>query len=54
MSDTHADDKNPPVTKSESGICHSTGGAYYKRTKNFTSYQTMEECFASSGSKPNK
>lgn len=33
------------VTKlSRSGICHAPGSTYYSRTKNFTSYNTLEEC----------
>ena len=33
------------VKKSKSGICHCPGGQYYERTKNFTAYPTIEECF---------
>ena len=44
----------PPVKKSKSGICHAKGSTYYSRTKNYTSYQTMEACLKSGGRKPKK
>ena len=40
--------ENPPVKKSNSEICHATDSSYYKRTKNFTAYETLEDCLASS------
>jgi hypothetical protein len=45
---------DPPVKKSENGICHPKGGTYYKRTKNYTPYKTMKECIKSGGRKPKK
>ena len=44
----------PPVKKSKSGICHDTTSSYYKRTKHFTPYETLEECLASGGRLPKK
>ena len=37
----------PPVKKSKSEICHATDSKWYGRTKNYTSYNTLEECLAS-------
>jgi len=45
---------DPPVKKSVNNICHPKGGAYYKRTKNYTPYETMKECIKSGGRKPKK
>ncbi|MBU0633039.1 hypothetical protein KKA17_10390 [bacterium] len=42
-------DDNPPVKKSKSGICHPVGGTYYDKTKNFTSYPSLEACIKSGG-----
>lgn len=42
-------DKNPPIKKSKSGICHQKGGTYYDRTKNFIPYHSMEACIESGG-----
>lgn len=38
----------PPVKKSNSEICHATDSSYYKRTKNYTAYNNLEECLNSS------
>ena len=43
-----ANEQNPPVKKSNSEICHAQDSSYYNRTKNFTAYETLEECLASS------
>ena len=43
---------DPPVKKSANNICHPKGGTYYKRTKNYTPYQSMKECIKSGGRKP--
>ncbi len=32
------------VKLSNSGICHSPGSTYYSRTKNYTPYNTLDEC----------
>lgn len=39
----------PPVKKSKSGICHPEGSTYYKKTKNFIPFKTMEACIESGG-----
>lgn len=43
-----ADDIKPPVKMSKSEICHATDSSSYKRTKNFTAFDTLKECLASS------
>ena len=43
-----ASEQNPPVKKSNSEICHAEDSSYYNRTKNFTAYETLKECLASS------
>lgn len=40
------------VKKSKSGICHDTHSSYYDRTKNFTSFNTLESCINSGGRLP--
>lgn len=42
------------VKKSSTGICHSKGGTYYEQTKNYTAYQSMDECIKSGGRPPKK
>jgi hypothetical protein len=37
------------VKKSSSGICHDKSSGSFNRTKNFTSYKTMDLCIASGG-----
>jgi hypothetical protein len=49
----HGNDQ-PPVKKSSSGICHPKGGSYYDRTRNFTSFNSMEECIKSGGRPPKR
>lgn len=49
-----SDSANPPVKKSNTGICHPKGGTYYEQTKHFTSFNTMEECLKSGGRVPKK
>ena len=44
-----AGDDNPPVKKSDSGICHARGTAYYSRTTHFTPYPSIEACLKSGG-----
>ncbi|MEI7515777.1 MAG: hypothetical protein WCK81_10325 [Betaproteobacteria bacterium] len=41
------------VKKSKNNICHDKTSPGYKQTKNFTEFQTMEEC-VKSGGRPNK
>jgi hypothetical protein len=40
------------IKKSKSGICHDTYSSYYNKTKNFTSYNTLEGCINSGGRLP--
>lgn len=47
-----ASENEPPVKMSKSEICHATDSSYYKRTKNFTAYTTLEECLADGGRLP--
>ena len=42
----------PFVKKSISGICHQSGTKYYEKTKNFTSYPTLNSCILSGGRTP--
>ena len=43
---------DPPVKKSISGICHDTKSSYYEKTKNFTPFNTIDECLKSGGRLP--
>jgi hypothetical protein len=45
---------DPPVKKSNSGICHDTKSGYYQQTKNFTPFKTIDECLKSGGRLPKK
>jgi len=45
---------DPPVKKSNSGICHDAKSSYYKQTKNFTPFKTIDECLKSGGRLPKK
>jgi hypothetical protein len=45
---------DPPVKKSNSGICHDTKSSYYQQTKNFTPFKTIDECLKSGGRLPKK
>ena len=47
-----ADENNPPVKMSKSEICHATDSSYYNRTKNFTAYETLDECLEAGGRLP--
>ena len=40
------------VKKSRSGICHDSSSSSYNKTKNFTSYDTLNECLESGGRLP--
>ena len=44
-----SDSANPPVKKSNTGICHPKGGTYYEQTKHFTSFKNMDLCLKSGG-----
>ena len=43
---------NPNVKKSTSNICHEKGSQYYKQTKKFESFNTIEDCLNSKGRLP--
>jgi hypothetical protein len=47
-------DDEPPVKMSKSGICHAKGTSYYNKTKNYTAYNTLEECLQAGGRKPKR
>ncbi len=49
-----ASSSSPAVKKSDTGICHEEGTSYYKNTKKFTSYNSMDECLKSGGRLPKK
>ena len=38
------------VKKSNSEICHAPDSSYYERTQNYTAFETLAECLASSDS----
>ena len=44
--------QNPNVKKSYSGICHEKGSQYYKQTKKFESFSSIEDCLKSGGRLP--
>ncbi len=43
-----------PVKKSTSSICHAPGTTYYAKTKNYTPYNTVDECLSSGGRLPKR
>ena len=43
---------NPNVKKSTSNICHEKGSQYYKQTKKFESFNSIEDCLNSGGRLP--
>lgn len=43
-----------PVKKSTSSICHAPGTTYYAKTKNFTPYNTIDDCLNSGGRLPKR
>lgn len=43
-----------PVKMSKSGICHAPNTTYYKQTKNYTSYPTLQDCLNAGGGMPKK
>lgn len=45
---------SPAIKKSTAGICHEKGTLFYKNTKNFTSYNSLDECLKSGGRLPKK
>jgi hypothetical protein len=46
------DVENPAVKMSKSEICHAVDSSYYKRTKTFTSFETLKECIEAGGRLP--
>ena len=46
--------RNPAVKKSNTGICHQKGTLFYNNTKNFTAYDSIDECIKSGGKLPKK
>lgn len=42
------------VKMSNSGICHATNTSYYEQTKNYTPFQTLDECLKAGGRMPKK
>jgi hypothetical protein len=40
------------VKMSKSGICHPENSPYYSRTKNYTAYQTLQDCLNAGGRLP--
>lgn len=47
-------DSRTVVKMSRSGICHDTSSKYYTRTKNFTPYNSLEECLKAGGRLPKR
>ena len=43
---------NPNVKKSLSSICHEKRSQYYKQTKKYESFNTIEDCLNSGGRLP--
>ena len=43
---------NPHVKKSTSNICHEKGSQYYKQTKKYESFSSIEDCLNSGGRLP--
>ena len=48
------DAPNPPVKKSRTGICHEFGSKYYKQTKYYHAFQSIDECIKSGGRLPKR
>ncbi len=43
---------DPNVKKSKGGICHKKGTQYYQQTKNYISFETIQNCIESGGRLP--
>ena len=43
---------NPNVKKSSSNICHEKGSQYYKQTKKYEGFSSIEDCLESGGRLP--
>ena len=48
------DQIDPKVKKSKTGICHEVGTRYYKQTKYFENYSSIEDCIKSGGRLPKR
>ncbi len=46
--------EEPPFEKSKSGICHAKGSSYYNQTKNYTAFNSLEECLKAGGRAPKR
>ena len=46
--------RNPPVKKSSTDICHAKGTDYYAKTKSFTAYNSVDACLQSGGRLPKR
>jgi hypothetical protein len=46
--------QSEPVKMSKSGICHAPNTTYYKQTKNYTPYPTLQACLTAGGRMPKK
>jgi PBP1b-binding outer membrane lipoprotein LpoB len=44
----------PMVKKSTTGICHKKSTLFYNNTKNFTAYDSIDDCLKSGGRLPKK
>jgi hypothetical protein len=44
----------PKVKKSSNGVCHEQGTSYYNKTKNFISFDSLDQCITSGGRLPKK
>ena len=47
-------DEGVTVKMSKSGICHSASSRHYERVKNFTPYESMQQCLDGGGREPKK
>ena len=43
---------NPNAKKSSSNICHEKGSQYYKQTKKYEGFNSIEDCLNSGGRLP--
>ena len=46
--------QSQPVKMSSAGICHAPDSTYYKQTKKFTSFKTLQECLNAGGKMPKR
>ena len=47
-------DEGVAVKLSTSGICHDASSRHYERVKNFTPYESMQQCLDNGGRAPKK